>query len=155
MNRFALLLATWFGCGYWPWGPGTAGSIAAVLIAALIHFYLGSSGRIALVILIAVFLLPGIWASTRTARLLKRKDPGSVVIDEVLGQWLTLLGATVLNWKAFLAGFILFRIFDIWKPWPVRDFEKLPEGAGIVADDLAAGIYGALILYIGGTFGLY
>ncbi|HXR75914.1 MAG TPA: phosphatidylglycerophosphatase A, partial [Bryobacteraceae bacterium] len=75
MNRFALLLATWFGCGYWPWGPGTAGSIAAVLIAALIHFYLGSSGRIALVILIAVFLLPGIWASTRTARLLKRKDP--------------------------------------------------------------------------------
>jgi phosphatidylglycerophosphatase A len=67
----------------------------------------------------------------------------------------TLLGATALNWKSFLAAFILFRVFDIWKPWPVRNFEKLPEGTGIVADDLAAGVYAALILYIGGKFGLY
>ncbi len=86
---------------------------------------------------------------------MNQKDPGRVVIDEVLGQWLTLLGAAALNWKAFLAGFILFRIFDIWKPWPVRNFEKLPEGIGIVADDLAAGVCGALILYIGGKFGFY
>jgi phosphatidylglycerophosphatase A len=84
-----------------------------------------------------------------------QKDPGLVVVDEVLGQWVTLLGAASLNWKALLAGFLLFRIFDIWKPWPVRKLERLPEGTGIVADDLAAGVYGALILYIGGRFGLY
>ena len=154
MKRLALLLATCFGCGYWPWGPGTAGSLAAVAIAALLHFYTGYA-RLTLIVLIAVLLVPGIWAATQTARQLNRKDPGSVVIDEVLGQWLTLLGAAALNWKSLVAGFILFRFFDIWKPWPVRNFEKLPEGTGIVADDLAAGVYGALILYIGGKFGLY
>jgi phosphatidylglycerophosphatase A len=154
VNRLALLLATWFGCGYWPWGPGTAGSLAAVIIAAALNFFLVPS-RILLIGLVIVFLPPAIWASTRTAHLLNRKDPGNVVIDEVLGQWLTLAGAAVLNWKTLLAGFILFRVFDIWKPWPVRQFEKLPEGTGIVVDDLAAGVYGALILYIGGRFGLY
>lgn len=154
MNRLALLLATWFGCGYWPWGPGTAGSLAAIAIAAALNFFLVPS-RTFLIGLVIVFLLPAIWSSTRAEHLLNRKDPGNVVIDEVVGQWLTLAGAAALNWKTLLAGFILFRVFDIWKPWPVRQFEKLPEGSGIVADDLAAGIYGALILYIGGRFGLY
>lgn len=154
MNRLALVLATWFGCGYWPWGPGTAGSLAAIVIAAALNFWL-VPGRVFLLGLVAVLLLPAIWASTRAARLLNRKDPSNVVIDEVLGQWLTLAGAAVINWKTLLAGFILFRVFDIWKPWPVRQFEKLPEGTGIVVDDLAAGAYGALILYIGGRFGLY
>ena len=102
-----------------------------------------------------LLLAPGIWAASQTARLLDNTDPGVVVIDEILGQWVTLLGATVLNWKTFVAGFVLFRVFDIWKPWPVRQFERLPEGLGIVADDLAAGVYGALILYIGGSFKLY
>jgi phosphatidylglycerophosphatase A len=154
VNRLALLLATWFGCGYWPWGPGTAGSLAAIAIAAVLHIYIGTL-RTVLALLIAALLLPAIWSSTRAERLLNRKDPGSVVIDEVLGQWLTLLGATALYWKALLAAFVLFRVFDIWKPWPIRQFEKLPEGSGIVADDLAAGVYGALILYISGRFGLY
>lgn len=154
MTRLPLLLATWFGCGYWPWGPGTAASLAAIVLAAVLHVYIGP-WRLVLSFLIAILLLPSIWSSTRAARLLNRKDPGCVVIDEVLGQWVTLLGATSLYWKTLLAGFLLFRIFDIWKPWPVRQFEKLPEGSGIVADDLAAGVYGALILYIGGRFGLY
>jgi phosphatidylglycerophosphatase A len=105
--------------------------------------------------LILVLLAPAIWASSETERMAGKKDPGMVVIDEVLGQWVTLLGAIALSWKSLAAGFLLFRIFDIWKPWPVRWFEKLPEGAGIVADDLAAGVYGALILYIGGVFRLY
>lgn len=154
MNRAALALATWFGCGYFPWGPGTAGSAAALLIAAVIHFSAGA-GRITLAILIGALFAPSVWAATRTARLVKTTDPGIVVADEVLGQWVTLLGASALNWKALLAGFLLFRIFDIWKPWPIRDLEKLPEGAGIICDDIAAGIYGALILYIGGRLRLY
>jgi phosphatidylglycerophosphatase A len=154
VNRVAVALATWFGCGYFPWGPGTVGSLAAIIIALILHSYAGAA-RPALLVAILLLLAPAIWASTRTARLLDRKDPSSVVVDEVLGQWVTLLGATVLRWKSFCAAFLLFRLFDIWKPWPVRNFEKLPEGIGIVADDLAAGIYGALILYIGGKLRLY
>jgi phosphatidylglycerophosphatase A len=154
MTRLAVPLATWFGCGYFPWGPGTIGSLAAVAIAFALHATL-DSGRLTFLALIMLLLLPGIWASTQTARIVAKEDPGMVVVDEVLGQWVTLLGATALNWKSFLAAFVLFRLFDIWKPWPVRNLEKLPEGTGIVADDLAAGVYGALILYIGSKFGLY
>lgn len=154
MNRLAVVLATWFGCGYFPWGPGTIGALAGLLIAIGLHTYWGM-GRLALLAVALILLAPAIWASTNTARLAGKSDPGIVVVDEVLGQWVTLLGATVFNWKALAAGFVLFRLFDIWKPWPVREFEKLPAGTGIVADDLAAGIYGALILYIGGKFGFY
>jgi phosphatidylglycerophosphatase A len=154
VNRFAVTLATWFGCGYFPWGPGTAGSLAAVLIAAALHSWFGV-GRSGLAVLVLVFVLPGIWASTRTARILNTEDPGLVVVDEVLGQWLTLLGASTLNWKTFLAGFLLFRLFDIWKPWPIRRLENLPEGTGIVVDDLGAGVYGAIVLTISGSLGFY
>lgn len=154
MNRLAVALSTWFGCGYWPWGPGTAGSLAAVLIAAALHTWLGAN-RITIAALLLIFLLPGIWASTRTARLWQTEDPGKVVVDEVLGQWLTLLGASTLNWKTFTAGFLLFRLFDIWKPWPIRRLENLPEGTGIVVDDLGAGLYGAIVLAISGSLGLY
>ena len=151
MNLLALMLATWFGCGYAPYGPGTVGALAAALIAFAFHASLGW-GRISFLALTVLWLAPAIWASTRAARISGRKDPGFVVVDEVLGQWLTLLGATTLSWKNFLAAFILFRVFDIWKPWPIRRIERLPEGYGIVCDDLAAGLYGALILYIGGVF---
>lgn len=108
-----------------------------------------------MLLLTAALLFPAIWAATRVACFLKKKDPGLIVVDEVLGQWITLAGATVLNTRALVAGFVLFRLFDIWKPWPVRKLERLPEGIGIVADDLAAGVYGALILYIGGSAGWY
>lgn len=149
-----MLVGTWFGCGFFPWGAGTAGSLAAVLIAAALHEY-AHWGRLALLILIALLLWPGIWSATRTARVVGEKDPGLVVVDEVLGQWVTLMGASIRDWKTLVTAFLLFRIFDIWKPWPVRSFEKLSEGLGIVADDLAAGVYGALILYIGRALRLY
>jgi phosphatidylglycerophosphatase A len=126
----------------------------ALLIAVGLHAY-AAGGRRILLVLTAAWLLPAIWASTRTARLVKKRDPSIVVIDEVLGQWVTLIGARAFMWKSFVAGFVLFRLLDVWKPWPVRALEKLPEGTGIVADDIAAGLYGALILYIGGTFRLY
>jgi len=154
VNRVAVGIATWFGCGYFPWGPGTAGSVAAIAMAVLLHVYLGC-GRITFLMITLALLWPAIWAATRTARLVQKEDPGLVVVDEVLGQWVTLLGATVLEWKSWMAALLLFRLFDIWKPWPVRHFERLPGGVGIVSDDLAAGIYGALILYIGGVFRLY
>ena len=154
MNSVAVTIATWFGCGYFPWGPGTIGSLAAIGLAAVLHTYCGA-GRTAILIITAALLAPAIWASTRTARLVGKKDPSIVVVDEVLGQWVALLGAATLRWKTFGAAFLLFRLFDIWKPWPVRSFERLPEGTGIVVDDLAAGVYSAVILYICGSLRLY
>ena len=154
MNRLALALATWFGCGYFPWGPGTVGSAVAVIIALFLHAAFGG-GRLKLLLLVLVLIAPAIWAASRTAQLLQKTDPGSIVIDEVLGQWVTLLGSTVVLWKTAVAAFLLFRLLDIWKPWPIRSLENLPAGFGIVADDLAAGAFGALILYLGGIFRLY
>ena len=81
--------------------------------------------------------------------------PRLVVVDEVLGQWLALAGARPLNLKSWLGAFVLFRLFDIWKPPPVRQLEVLPRGTGIVADDLMAGAYAALVLFVAGCFNLY
>lgn len=153
-EALARVLATWFGCGYFPAARGTWASAAAVLIAAVLEGLAGwrpwHFG-----VLTAVLLGPGIWAAGVEARRLGRLDPPQVVIDEVLGQWLTLAGARVLNWKSYLAAFLLFRILDIWKPAPARRLESLPGGAGIVADDLAAAVYGALVLLAAGCFNLY
>ena len=105
---------------------------------------------------LAVLLaIPGIWAADVVARESGRKDPQIVVVDEVVGQWMTLAGATALNWKSWLLALALFRLFDIWKPPPVRRLEQLPGGLGIVADDVMAGVYGALVLFAAGWFNLY
>ena len=153
-NKVAVALATWFGCGYFPVGPGTAGSLAAVGIAVLLERWLGLQAYW-FGILAILLVLPGIWASTVAANLSGRKDPGMVVVDEVIGQWITLSGATVLNWKSLAAAFVLFRALDIWKPAPARHLESLPGGTGIVMDDVMAGIYGALVLFAAGCFNLY
>ena len=86
---------------------------------------------------------------------MNQKDPSRVVIDEVAGQWLTLAGAASYNWKSWLAAFFLFRLFDIWKPFPARQTEAFPGGFGIVADDVVAGIYAAVVLAVAGWFNLY
>ena len=104
----------------------------------------------------ALLLLgPASWAAGRVAEETGKKDPQIVVVDEVVGQWITLAGASALNWKSYLAGFVLFRTFDIWKPPPVRQLEALPGGWGINADDAMAGVYAALVLLVAGWFNLY
>ncbi|MEO8596057.1 MAG: phosphatidylglycerophosphatase A [Candidatus Solibacter sp.] len=150
----AIALATWFGAGYSPVAPGTAGSLAALAIAIALHEYAGFAPWHFLV-LAAVFFVPATWAASVTARVKQLKDPQIVVVDEVLGQWIALAGARTLNWKSYLAAFALFRLFDIWKPAPVRQLEALPGGLGINADDVMAGVYGALVLLIAGWFNLY
>jgi phosphatidylglycerophosphatase A len=147
-------LATWFYCGYAPVAPGTVGSAVAILIAWVLHAY-AAQPAIAFGFFAVVLAIPGIWAAGVTAREIHSKDPGIVVVDEVVGQWITLAGATALNWQSWLLAFALFRIFDIWKPPPVRQLEKLPEGFGIVADDVMAGVYGALVLFAAGRLHLY
>jgi phosphatidylglycerophosphatase A len=97
-----------------------------------------------------VFTPVGIWAATRTAALAGKKDPGLVVVDEVLGTWVALAAIPAFEWRWALAAFALFRLFDIWKPWPVRRLESLPAGTGIVADDLAAGVWAAVVIVAAG-----
>jgi phosphatidylglycerophosphatase A len=153
-SKAANLISTWFGCGYAPVAPGTAGSLAALGIAWLLVRYAGWQ-PIWFACLAVAATAPAIWAAGVTAREQQQKDPQLVVVDEVLGQWLALAGARALNFKSWMGALILFRLFDIWKPVPVRQLEKLPGGTGIVADDLMAGIYAALVLFIAGCFNLY
>ena len=151
MSAFARLLGTFFYLGYVPQGPGTAGSLGALAVAWALHAYLGISG-VCLALFGVVLIAPAIWAAGRMARDTGSKDPQIVVIDEVVGQWITLAGASTLDWKTWLGAFLLFRAFDIWKPPPVRQLERIPGGAGIVLDEAMAGIYAALVLYFAGWF---
>jgi len=151
---WATLVATFFGIGRLRPGPGTWGSLAAVLIwLGLSRFIEPAWQTLTLAGVAAIAVAIGIPAATAAAQASGVKDPQFVVIDEVAGQWITLLFAPV-SWKTLLAGFILFRGFDIVKPPPVRQLEKLPEGTGIVADDLAAGAFGLAILQALLHFGL-
>jgi phosphatidylglycerophosphatase A len=153
-SAFANAIATWFGCGLSPFAPGTFGSLGALVPAILLVRYAG--WRPWYFAVLAVALTPlGIWAAGRRAIELGKEDPGSVVVDEVIGQWIALAGAASLHWAGWIAAFALFRTFDIWKPPPVRQLERLHGGLGIVADDVMAGIYGALVLYAAGCFNLY
>jgi len=146
-NPIAFLIGTWFGCGYAPVAPGTAGSLAAVLIAIGLYHY-GGYGRGTLLLLSAIVLAPGIWAAGVVEKQTNQTDPHIVVVDEVLGQWITLAGAATFNWKTWLTAFALFRFLDVWKPAPARQLEKLPGGWGIIADDVMAGLYGALAIFV-------
>ncbi len=153
-DRIAFAIGTWFGCGNMPAARGTWGALCALVLAwLLVRFAAFQPWHFG--VLAAVFTAPAIWAAGRVAERVGRKDPNIVVVDEVVGQWLALAGAAVWNWKSVLAAFFLFRLFDIWKPAPVRQFERLPGGVGIVADDLMAGVYGALVLFAAGWFNLY
>src|SRR6266545_92231 len=130
----ARVLATWFGCGLSPKAPGTVGSAAAIAMAVALEAWAGFAPWQFLAVA-AAGCAPAVWAAGRTARDLKLADPQIVVVDEVIGQWIALGGARALSWKSYLAAFALFRLFDIWKPAPVRQLERLHGGAGIVADD--------------------
>jgi phosphatidylglycerophosphatase A len=150
----AWMIATWFGCGLSPVAPGTAGSLAGLVIAIALNLAFGW-GPLTFLLLAAILTAPGIWAATVIEKREGIEDPGKVVVDEVIGQWVTLAGAPVLNWKTFLVGFALFRLFDVLKPPPARQFERLPGGWGIVADDVMAGVYGALAIFVLGWLHLF
>ena len=145
---WAEMIATFFGAGYLRPGPGTWGSAGAVITWVLVARILPPHWLVPGAILYAALAtLVGIPAATRVARAMAREDPQKVVIDEVAGQMVALIGAP-LAWKPILMGFILFRTFDILKPPPVRQLERLPEGWGIVVDDLGAGLYALLVMQL-------
>ncbi|HEV2761619.1 MAG TPA: phosphatidylglycerophosphatase A, partial [Pyrinomonadaceae bacterium] len=163
------------GVGYIPVAPGTWGSLVGVLM------YLGLSQAVGaafgydperatyrstlpaqmtfttlLLLLIVGVSLAGTWAATRTEKVLRRKDPGVVVVDEVAGQLITFLfvPAGAGAW-AVMTGFVAFRVFDIWKPYPIRRLEGLPSGLGVMADDVLAGAYAATLLSLLATAQLF
>ena len=143
---WATLVATFFGAGRLRPGPGTWGSLVAALLWWALASQLSSAARVPVILtLIGLATAIGIPAATLEARGCGKKDPQHVVIDEVAGQLVTLIACPIL-WKPLLAGFILFRAFDIVKPPPIRSLERLPEGTGIVVDDLGAGVYGLIVL---------
>jgi phosphatidylglycerophosphatase A len=139
----ALTTATAFGAGYSPFAPGTAGSLVGVLL----FWPLAGIGWPWQLVACLGVLVVGTPAASRVAILVGRKDPGLVVVDEVAGQFITLVGLPF-TWPVVLAGFVLFRIMDVVKPWPARALEGLPGGWGIMADDVAAGVYAQLVLRV-------
>ncbi len=148
----AVWVATSAGVGYFPIAPGTAGSAAGVVIvAALERLPLQVAWQMALVgVVAAVLFAVGVWAAGEGEKFFGRIDPGQVVIDEVVGQMVTLLARPRASWKWLLAGFLLFRAFDIIKPFPARRAERLHGGWGIMVDDGIAGVYGLVVLVVAG-----
>lgn len=145
--RLMRLIATGFGSGYAPVAPGTFGSLVGLGLAwGLAH--LGLPWHL---VVIAVLFVVGVPVCTTVARLFGEHDPSRIVWDEVVGIQCTLALAP-LHWGTFAAGFVLFRLFDIVKPFPIKRLERLPQGLGIMADDVGAGLYGGLVLWLSAHF---
>lgn len=142
MIRLAVFLATVAYCGYFPVAPGTVGSAAGLVVYLLVWW---TRSPIVEAGLIAVTFVVGTWAATHAERYFGGIDPGPVVIDEVLGMLMTLAFIHV-GLTAALAGFVLFRVFDVIKPFPANRLEKLHGGLGVMADDAMAGVYANLAL---------
>jgi len=147
LDRFIRAFVTGVGVGYLPIAPGTWGSLAALLLVFTVHWLFPLHETVVLGSLVALLTFPAVVFSTRFSRSEGDPDPSKIVIDEILGQMLCLLFVPV-SAVSLGAGFFLFRFFDIWKPFPVRNSEKLPGGMGIVCDDLVAGVYAGLCLKV-------
>ena len=142
MRRLGLFIATCGYIGFVPVAPGTFGSAAGLLVFAAVR----SSGSQAVEVLtiVALFLI-GIWSSTEAEHHFGGIDPAPVVMDEVVGMLITLAFLPV-NWIGALVGFLVFRVLDVYKPWPAARFERLQGGLGVMADDGMAAVYGNLVM---------
>jgi len=146
----AIWIATAGGAGYFPIAPGTAGSLVGVaVVVGLGRLPLHRFAAITVLAAasLAIFAL-GVWAAGEAEKFFGRTDPGQVVVDEVVGQMLTFLLRPHATWKWLVGGFLLFRAFDIVKPFPARQAERIPRGWGIMLDDVVAGLYGMAVLAV-------
>ncbi len=142
-------IATCGGSGYFPVAPGTAGAaLGLALVVGLGHLPFSRPWLITLLAALTLCLFAlGVWAASHAERFFGRKDPGQVVIDEVVGQMITFLARPEVRWKWLAAGFLLFRALDVIKPFPARRAEQLPGGWGIMVDDVVAGVYSLVFLW--------
>jgi len=142
MKQFLIYtLGTGFGSGLSPYAPGTAGSLLALILYVLLPFSMPGW-----IIIITITFACGVWVSGKIEAE-KGSDPGLVVIDEFVGQWIALF-TLARQWEWLLAGFLFFRLFDIWKPYPLYQSQKLPGGWGIMTDDVLAGLYTLILLQL-------
>jgi phosphatidylglycerophosphatase A len=137
VTRLAVFVATVGYCGYFPFAPGTVGSAAGLIVNLLVRW--GQTPLIEIGLIVALFAA-GVWAGTTAERYFGGIDPGPIVIDEVVGMLITLAFIPV-GLSGALAGFVLFRIFDVVKPYPAGRFERLHGGLGVMADDAMAAVY--------------
>jgi phosphatidylglycerophosphatase A len=165
LDYFSLAVTT-FGVGYLPLAPGTWGSMVGVgvyLLIGRLEDYVsagfGTEGFSAEqvkawihagnLVVFLLFCLLGVWAASRATKLFKHKDPSQAVVDEVIGQLITFLFIPFdTHWYFILFGFLLFRLFDIWKPYPIDSLQNLPTGIGVCADDILAGVYAGACLSV-------
>lgn len=147
---WAVWIATAAGAGYFPIAPGTAGSaVGVVLVVGLARLHLERAWPSIILGGVSLLLFGlGVWAGGEAEKFFGRVDPGPVVIDEVMGQMLTFLLVPHATWKWLLGGFLLFRAFDIVKPFPARQAERIPRGWGIMIDDAVAGLYALAVLTV-------
>lgn len=147
------MIATSFGFGYWPWGPGTMGAVFGLMVWCPVFYFCSyTTTIIATLALIAVFTAIGIPAASASESEWG-EDPSRVVMDETVGMWISLLAVPAGGpWWNIAAAFVLFRLFDIFKPLGVRKMESLGGGLGIMADDILAGIYSAVVLFVANLF---
>lgn len=139
-----VIIGTGFGAGFWPWGPGTAGAVLATVIWLALSSVMGQMALIAVTAaLIVVFTILGTWATARLEPFWG-EDPSRIVADEMVGVWIPLLLAS--EWKTALAALLLFRFFDILKPLGIRKLDERPGAFWVMGDDIAAGIYSAIVL---------
>jgi len=150
LRSLSVWIATGLGAGYFPVAPGTAGSLVGLaLVIALRQTSLDRAGlAVWLAALAAVVFAVGVWSAGKAEKAFGRVDPGQVVIDEILGQIITFVGTPRISRVGLIAGFILFRLFDIIKPFPARRAERFPAGWGIMLDDGVAGLYSLIALVI-------
>ena len=153
-RSFSIWIATGLGAGYFPVAPGTAGSaVGLALVLALRQTSLGPAGlAVSLTALSGLLFAVGVWSAGKAEKFFGRVDPGQVVIDEVVGQIITFVATPRVAWVGLLAGFLLFRAFDVVKPFPARQCERFPGGWGIMLDDLVAGVYSLIALVILGRW---
>lgn len=142
-EKLVTLLATGFGSGLSPYAPGTAGTFVGIVICLIFIPFPWPLRLFAVMALLAL----SFYVSDQAEKIYKRKDDQRIVIDEIIGFQITMLPVDI-NVLSLCAGFVLFRIFDIWKPFPVRNMQGFPGGWGIVADDVAAGIYAGMVLWL-------
>ncbi len=148
MKLIPVIIGTGFGSGFWPWGPGTAGALVATAMWYGLSLCLSAEWLMAVtVLLILFFYCAGVWA----ANALKPywgEDPSRVVVDEMVGVWISLLACPAQSIPYAVTAFVLFRFFDILKPLGVRHMERIPHGHGVMMDDVLAGMYGFFLIYV-------
>ncbi len=152
LNRFAYFIATGFGAGFAPLAPGTFGAIEGVgLFLAMSALPLSPRGFLLLLIAVNIVVyVVGVWAANRACEICGLEDPGQVVIDEVSGQLISLVPMAVApSVVGVIAAFVLFRLFDIFKPYPIRKLEHFHAGLGVMSDDALAGVYAAVLVWLG------